>query len=385
MLLRFVTAFNGSSVDWRWLPAAFRSRVRTRAIDGVPASCVVAIPYVEIATAVLSSFLPRALRLQLVYAGLTTFDRLAAVPALQLRPEIVVGFENACWCAFRRAKAAGALCVLDAASVHHTAQPAQGGEENAAFWRRVNARKDEEIALADRIVVLSLYAKETYVAAGIPPGKIAVIPPGVSLSPPVTRVEAKPTAGGIRFLFVGNVKFAKGVDLLLSAFARLGRKGKKLSIAGAVEEPGLLPAPLPEGVEVLGRLDRDALARAYANADILVLPSRSDGFGLVVAEAMSAGLPVIVSSATGAKDVVVHGENGWVVDTGSVTALQEAMHVASEHRDRLAELGLRAREAARSLTWARYGDRIRTFYAQMLNGAVSDPGNLSSQESERHA
>lgn len=385
MLQRFVTAFDGSTAHWRWIPAALRASLRARAIDGVPASCVVTIPYIEIATAALSSCLPRAFRPRLVYAGLASFDRLAAGPALQLRPDIVVGFENGCRCVFRRAKAAGALCVLDAASVHHTAQPVQSGEGNAEFWRRVNARKDEEIALADRIVVLSLYAKESYVAAGIPPGKIVVIPPGVSLSPPVATVEAKPTGGGIRFLFVGNVKFAKGIDLLLSTFASLDQKGKRLSIAGAVAEPGLLPSPLPEGVEVLGKLDRDALARAYASADILVLPSRSDGFGLVVAEAMLAGLPVIVSSATGAKDVVAHGENGWIVDAGSVPALQEAMRAASEHRERLAEMGLRARDAASSLTWARYGDRIRTFYAQLLNTAVSDAGIPARQESERHA
>ena len=70
---------------------------------------------------------------------------------------------------------------------------------------------------------------------------------------------------------------------------------------------------------------------------------------------------------------------------GSVPALQEAMRAASEHRERLAKMGLRARDAASSLTWARYGDRIRTFYAQLLNTAVSDAGIPARQESERHA
>ena len=50
---------------------------------------------------------------------------------------------------------------------------------------------------------------------------------------------------GIRFLFVGNVKYAKGVDLLLGAFSRLDAAGKELRIAGALVEPGALPSPLP--------------------------------------------------------------------------------------------------------------------------------------------
>jgi glycosyltransferase involved in cell wall biosynthesis len=327
---------------------------------------VVTIPYVEAVTSLLSPVLDARLRLRLVYRGIALFDRLAAGPATKCHPRIVVGFENGCLQLFHSAKRIDALCVLDAASVHHAAQPVRADGTDTAFWQRVNARKDEEIALANHIVVLSEYARETYVAAGVSPAKISIVPPGVWTAPQPRETTFRTAGSGIRFLFVGNVKFAKGIDLLLAAFSRLELQGKRLAIAGAAAEPQFLPDPLPEGVEYLGRLGREALSAAYAESDMLVMPSRADGFGFVVPEAMSAGLPVIVSSATGAKDLVQQGANGWIVPVGSEPALHDAMAAAAGQRHRLGEMGMRGKEAVRALTWDAYSERIRLLYRRLL-------------------
>ena len=180
LLSRFVTSFNGGAGSLAWLPGGLGTKLRARVVEGVPEASVVTIPYVEAVTSVLSPVLDARLRLRLVYAGIALFDRLAAGPATRCRPRIVVGFENGCLQLFRSAKRFDALCVLDAASVHHAAQPGRANERDTAFWQRVNVRKDEEIALADHIVVLSEYARSTYVAAGVSPEKISIVPPGVS-------------------------------------------------------------------------------------------------------------------------------------------------------------------------------------------------------------
>ena len=173
--------------------------------------------------------------------------------------------------------------------------------------------------------------------------------------------------GPVRVLFVGNVKHAKGVDLLLDAF-RVLRSSATLVLAGAIVEPGLL-ARLPERVEVAGKLDADALRSQYARAHLLVLPSRADGFGMVVGEAMRSGLPVIVSSAAGARDVVVPGRNGWVFPSGDASSLAAALAAAISDPMRLRDMGAVAREDAALLTWERYAQRTVTLYRALLAGS----------------
>ncbi len=375
LLSRFVTSFNGSFGGAAWLPGRIRNRLRVRTTERIPDSMVTTIPYIEAATWLARPFLGHRLAEQFFYASLDLFDRLASAIVVSNRPRIVVGFENSCRHSFRKAKSAGALCVLDAASVHHSAQSPDEKNIDAARWERINQHKDEELRLADRVVVLSTYARDTYAAAGVPIERITIIPPGVWSPGAAVRGTTQVKRAAIRFLFVGNVKRAKGVDLLLEAFARLEAPGKSLTLVGSMAEKGELPGALPDGVEYLGKLPRDAVFDAYANADVLVLPSRADGFGFVVAEAMGCGLPVIVSTATGAKDLVSEGMTGWIFKSGSTEDLLRAMADAHSRRSLLADMGAQARQAAAKLTWDAYGIRVREFYSRLL--AQSDRGGMS--------
>lgn len=369
LLSRFVTSLDGGPGGVGLLPRSIVNRLSSRAIAGVPAHSIVTIPYFEIATWIARFLLtPRQLQ-RFSYAGLDLFDRFAARSAFSTDPRIVVGVENSCRHTFRRAKLRGVICVLDAASVHYTAQPSDGKFYDAALDARINAAKDEEVALADHIVVLSTYSRDTYLAAGVPATRISVVPPGIWL-PEVSGTALHRERGtGIRFLFVGNVKHSKGVDLLLSAFARLDIPGKRLVIAGPASEANCLPSQLPPGIENLGKLDRRAVFEAYFHADVLVCPSRADGFGFVVAEAMSTGLPVIVSSATGAKDLVQDGVSGWIFPSGDEAALFKAMERAAGQRAQLDAVGARAKASVAHLTWDAYGERIRALYRGLLGYA----------------
>ena len=367
ILAGFITSSTGALSEAAWLPSSLRSRFQLRVVKGVPPDKLESLPYLEAAAWIMATLCGNRLGQRASYFALDLFDRLVAARALARRPRIVVGFENSCRRTFSRAKAEGVLCVLDAASVHHSAQPDDDREMDPDFKRGVNARKDEEIRLADRIVVLSKYARSTYVAAGVPDEKISIVAPGISLAGDSLAGARRPkSADGIRFLFAGNVKFGKGIDLLLSAFSRLDVVGKQLTIAGALARSDALPDPLPPGVSYLGKLDRVALAEAYARSDMLVLPSRADGFGLVVGEAMSAGLPVIVSTAVGAKDFVTPGETGWIFESGNADSLMQAMSEACARRGGWAAMGERARQAVADLTWRRYGERIRDLYRGLL-------------------
>jgi len=388
LLSRFVTSIGGGICDARWLPAYVRGRLAARRTVGLPDDRVITIPWIEILPWLLRPVLGVRARDRVLHAGLDLFDRLAARRALSVGARIVVGVENSCLHLFRAAKAAGALCVLDAASVHHCAQPRSDSGTDSARMERIDRRKDAELRLADRIVVLSSYARDTYAAAGVPAAKLAVMPPGIWRDSSARRRAAGPGAGnGIRFLYVGNVKRAKGIDLLLAAFERLAVEGIGLLIAGATQECDVLTRP-PAGVAYLGRLNRDAVYDAYARADVLVLPSHADGFGFAAAEAMASGLPAIVSSAVGAKDYVEHGVSGWIFESGSLDQLEHAMRDACARRAELAAMGERARTAVAGLTWEAYGARIRALYRGFLECGDSIPSSdrgMPVKDGERRA
>ena len=134
------------------------------------------------------------------------------------------------------------------------------------------------------------------------------------------------------FLFCGQMIARKGLDHLLEAFTALaGRQpGARLLLAGREADlPALLahlPEPVRARIEYAGFLPPEALPGLFARADVFVLPSRYDGWGVVVNQAIGAGLPVICSDAVGAgHDLVESGVNGLLFPAGDVPALTRCM------------------------------------------------------------
>jgi glycosyltransferase involved in cell wall biosynthesis len=130
------------------------------------------------------------------------------------------------------------------------------------------------------------------------------------------------------FLFCGQMIARKGVDLLLSAFARLPEG--RLLLVGREAELSLLLKGLPEAtcqrIEYAGFQPPDELPGLFARADVFVLPSRYDGWGVVVNQAIGAGLPVICSDQVGAGyDLVEEGVNGTKFRAGDEASLHDAL------------------------------------------------------------
>jgi glycosyltransferase involved in cell wall biosynthesis len=281
------------------------------------------------------------------------FDRRAAVRLRDLRPRLVIGYEMACAELFAIARTLGTRTMLDAASLHHATQDEwRRPLESPRLHRRIRAVKDRELALADHVVVASELAARSYLGGGFSPGRISVVPLGVDRE----RFRPGPGgAGGLALLFVGKLSETKGVDLLLSAWTDVSRErpGARLRLAGQ----GGWRAALPPGAE-LRRPVRDELIELYQQADLLVLPSRLDGFGLVVAEALACGTPVVVSDHVGAKDLVVEGVNGWVVPAGSVEALAARLAWCADHVEQVRALRPACVESVRDAGWDAYARRL---------------------------
>jgi glycosyltransferase involved in cell wall biosynthesis len=140
---------------------------------------------------------------------------------------------------------------------------------------------------------------------------------------------------GCAFLFSGALSPRKGVDLLASAFARLAPNfpDARLRVMGCGPMEPLMRRQLQgcmDRVEFTGFLDWKDLPPEYAKADILCVPSRHDGWGLVVPEGLAAGLPVISTHQTGAAvEFIRPGSNGWLIPENDENALYRAMNEAA--------------------------------------------------------
>jgi len=105
-------------------------------------------------------------------------------------------------------------------------------------------------------------------------------------------------------------------------------------------------------VRLHGRVDRQSIGRFYSQADVFVLPSSYEPFGIVFAEAMSCGLPIVATSAGGIPELVAHGENGLLVPPNDVGALAEAIASLAADRELRRALGARSYEKSKELnTW----------------------------------
>jgi len=117
-----------------------------------------------------------------------------------------------------------------------------------------------------------------------------------------------------------------------------------------------------------GSLKFEDLLKTYQMADVFVLASVADGFGLVVAQAMACGLPVIVTENVGAKDIVIDGVNGFIVKAGDSITLAKHLKYLQNNPIERQKMGISALESVKKgFTWNDYGDRLNTF----INGYES--------------
>jgi glycosyltransferase involved in cell wall biosynthesis len=182
-------------------------------------------------------------------------------------------------------------------------------------------RLREEMALADRLVVHSEHSLRSLAAAGFDVSRGLVVPPAYT---PATLGRPRALSPGrpLRVLFVGYVNLAKGFHVLAAACRELGPDVTLTAVGGLQVSRDFLRRIAPDA-DFTSHVPQAEVARRMAQADVLVFPTLSDGFGLVQLEAMAQGLPVIATSACGA--VVRDGVDGFVVPPGEVDALVDRL------------------------------------------------------------
>ena len=303
------------------------------------------------------------------------FQRLVPQKAIA-SGDAVIGFDTASWILGRRGREMGKPFILDRAAVHRSTRASirasfeigdSAGQSPSPVQRgRQDELESDEMALASRIVVASRFTERSLLDAGIPAEKIAVIPYGVNWDWFAGRPEQGRTAGKLVFLFVGLLKIEKGIGVLLEAWKRLGASDAELWLVGS-GDPGVIQSARDSaGVRVIGKLGPDELWNAYHGASVFVFPTFCDGFGLVLLEAMSSGLPIIATPNCAAPELVQAGAAGLVVPAGDPAALCSAMADACANRPAWAARGAAAREIAKAYSWEAYGTRWAALLREVI-------------------
>ena len=219
-------------------------------------------------------------------------------------------------------------------------------------------RKDEELRLADRIFVASSFTRRTLEQCPFPIAPISVVPYGADIgicsSPQKTTKPSDP----LRILFVGGLGQRKGLSYLLEAIKTLGHS-VHLTLIGRKSVDSCRPLDMATDTHRwIPSLPHEDILREMRNHDVFVFPSLFEGFGLVITEALSQGLPVITTPNTCGPDVISEGVDGFIIPIRDSEAIAEKIELLLRDRNLLEAMSEAAQEKARQLTWANYRARL---------------------------
>jgi len=297
----------------------------------------------------------------------------------RLKPNGVYSYEDGAASTFEAASEVGAKCFYDLPIGYWRAAHGILREEadRRPAWaitlgglRDSSAkleRKDQELRLADHIVVASTFTKQTLKECPFSTAPVSVLPYGADDSLPAAPTDVVGIGSrALKVLFVGGLSQRKGIaDLfdaveMLSPHVELTVVGRKPAEACAALEAALQKHRWIES------LPRERILQQMRAHDVLVFPSLFEGFGLVVTEALSQGVPVITTPHTCGPDVLTDESDGFIVPIRAPQAIAEKLELLHRDRERLAAMREGALRKAKTLTWEFYRNGVLSVVREVL-------------------
>jgi glycosyltransferase involved in cell wall biosynthesis len=318
------------------------------------------------------NFTPKRFQ-RLPFFGYTNFGLSAALRDYEPDFVIVYGYnQSAHWMAFRYCLANDVPFALRSDSNVHI--------DLGLSWQNNIRRRLLRWLVKRAAAVLPVGSanRSYWEAFGAKPSQIHLAPYAVDNERIANAVgERHPDLQGrVRFLYVGRLLPRKGVDLLIEAFNRIAGDRCSLTVVGdGPEAESLKAAQTPKAASRTnwtGKLSNEETLKRYADADVFVLPSRYEPWGLVVNEAMAAGLPVIADRRCGAAiDLIDDGNTGLRLDELSAESLGEAMSRYIADPQSAAEQGTAARQRIQHWNFNRTVDGFLRAFAATARSTVA--------------
>jgi D-inositol-3-phosphate glycosyltransferase len=261
---------------------------------------------------------------------------------------------------------------------------AQGGDPEP-LWREL--AETEIIGCTDAVCVSCTEEERQFRDLyGDPRGRVEIVAPGVEhafFAPGERRGARSALCLDDRpvLLFVGRIQPLKGLDVAIAALAGLGRPDAVLLVVGGAsgqDGPGEVAriAALIDHHGVAGQVmfvepqPHHILSTYYRAADVVLVPSRSESFGLVALEAGACGVPVVASAVGGLLTLVDHGDTGFLVPDRDPDQFARHTRWLLDHPQAAAHMGARAAVRARRYTWSMAAARLRRMYTDVASGAL---------------
>jgi glycosyltransferase involved in cell wall biosynthesis len=300
--------------------------------------------------------------------------------------DVIYGYEDGCLETFKAARERGVDCIYDLPIAYwETSQTLLGEEaERLPEWEPTLVgtrdssdkleRKSRELMAADVVICPSQFVYRSLPEPIRRNKRCAVAEFG---SPRRLNETTRNTSGKLRVLFAGSMTQRKGLADLFTAIRLLHSSEVELTVMGSPVVPmsfyrgqfqGFHHEPTRPHAEVLALMQQH---------DVLVLPSIVEGRALVQQEAMSCGLPIIVTANAGGEDLVVEGVTGFLVPIRAPEKLAEKIAWCLGHRSEVAEMGRAARARAAFYTWERYSGKILSVIEQFQGAAHGERPRLA--------
>lgn len=242
-------------------------------------------------------------------------------------------------------------------------------DEQEYLWNSHNEERFvQEIVDTQHFIVASNFVRRSLLFSGVDVKKISVVPYGVDIDKfDFTKRDIPKKV--LKLIYVGQISYKKGLSHLLKVMESFPQDTVELAIVGAYDATHPLYQKYKDvkNVNFKDFVTRDILAEIYRESDVFVFPTLGEGFGMVVLEAMSCGLPCIISDHAGGNDVIISGENGFEFEAGNDSQLENHIQWFLDNRELLPQMSEKARQTAEVYTWKKYHETVSDVVCSLLD------------------
>lgn len=291
------------------------------------------------------------------------FDILASI-IVSKKSEVYIIFSSYALYSARRIKKLNpqAIIILERSSVHIAEQDKLLKESGGKGIDKFNLNKQlKEYEEVDFIMTCSNFIKDSFIKRGVPSQKLLLNYLGVDTQEfyvlPSTKNRTKFVVG-----YVGAMSVRKNIKGLINAIKILleeHKVGIELLLVGGIDQNSFNKKELEHNfITYIPPVPQKDLVNYYNQMDLFVLNSIEDGFGMVTLQAMSCGLPVIISEMAGSRELINDGENGFIVPASNDQLLAKKILWFYNNRSAGRQMGSKNRDiVSENYTWSRYGQR----------------------------
>lgn len=237
--------------------------------------------------------------------------------------------------------------------------------EKGYLWNdKVMKPLREEIIYPDAFLVGSSFVKKSLIFANVDEDKIYICPYGSNFS----SIEKKKfgVEKPLKLVYVGNVTAMKGIYYLLEAVMQFDKNDVELTLVGSFDNSDNTFDKYLKRVSFVGAVPHFEVKKYLENADVFVMPSLGEGFNLSTVEALSLGLPCMVSNNSGINDFIVEEENGLVFNIQDIADISNCIQYFLDNKSKLSSMSKKALETANILTWNNYNKKLSKIVAEIV-------------------